>query len=125
MRLRPSFWGSWIALILGVGSLVASLTSGETQGSAALAGVVAILGATAYRSAKKTALGMVNRSTLRSALEFLALTIIVCAVALQRDLVDRMYSDPVPNLVLPAWAVLAYVAAKTGTARDQQRLATG
>ena len=98
--------GSTIALVLGVLSLI----SGLTKPSALLiAGPIIILGALAYRSAKKRILGEVKDGLLRKGLEVAAILIIVAAVLLQSDLTNRMMTDPVPNLIIPLWAIVAYI----------------
>lgn len=98
--------GSTIALILGLLSFASGVNPGNTSGL--VAGPVIILGALAYRSAKKRKLGEVNNSTLRKVLEALALIMIIAAILLQRDLKNLIATDPVPNLIIPLWAIIAY-----------------
>ena len=97
--------GSTIALVLG--SL--TLLSGLAKPSGLLVtGSVIILGALAYRSAKKRLLGEVKNSLLRKCLEVVAVIFLVAAVLLQNDLAMLVMTDPVPNLIIPFWAVAAY-----------------
>ena len=105
--------GSTIALILGLLSFASGVNPGNPGGF--VAGPVIILGALAYRSAKKRKLGEVNNSTLRKVLEALALIMIAAAILLQRDLKNLIATDPVPNLIIPLWAIIAYtvIAFKT------------
>ena len=97
--------GSTIALICGTLALVAGLAH---PSSALTAGIITILGALAYRSAKKRKLGEVKTSVTRQVLEVIALTVIVAAVLLQNDVAKQIETDPVPNLVIPLWAIVAY-----------------
>lgn len=97
--------GSTVALILGALTLVAGLTQ---PGSLLVAGPIIIVGALAYRSAKKRYLGEVKNSLVRKGLEGAAIVAIVAAVLLQNDLPRLIATDPVPNLVIPLWAIIAY-----------------
>ena len=98
--------GSTIALIIGVLSLVSGLAN---PGSQIVAGPVIILGALAYRSAKKRWLGEAKPSLLRKFLEAIAMVVIVAAVLLQNNVAALIASDPVPNLIIPLWVVIAYL----------------
>lgn len=104
--------GSMIALTLGILVLVSGLTKPI---SSLLAGIFIILGALAYRSAKKRILEEVENTLLRKGLEVSALVIIATAVLLQNNLKSLIATDPVPNLVIPIWAIIAYIiiASKT------------
>lgn len=97
--------GSTLALILGVLSLAAGAAK---PSSLLIAGPIIILGALAYRSAKKRMLGEVTASMLRKGLEALAIAVIVASVLLQNDLNNQVITDPVPNLIIPLWAIVAY-----------------
>ncbi len=97
--------GSTIALGIGVLSVVSSLTKPNML----IAGIIIILGALAYRSAKKRKLGEISGSSLRKALEVCAIVIIIAAVLLQKNLTYNMATDPVPNLMIPLWAIIAYM----------------
>ena len=97
--------GSTLALILGILTLAAG--AGKPS-SLLIAGPVIILGALAYRSAKKRSLDEVQDSLLRKGLEALAIVIIVAAVLLQNDIKNQIIMDPVPNLIIPLWAIVAY-----------------
>jgi hypothetical protein len=105
--------GSTIALILGVLSFASGVNAGSPSGL--VAGPVIILGALAYRSAKKRKLGEVNNTPLRKGLEVLALIMIAAAILLQKDLKNLIATDPVPNIIIPLWAIIAYavIAFKT------------
>ena len=77
-----------------------------------LVGFTALLGAAAYRSAKRTKLGIAHARASRSILEMLAILAIIAAVSLQRDVVHLAYNDPIPTVVAPIWAVAAYLTAE-------------
>ena len=96
--------GSTISIVLGI-LLLASI---PTNPNGLVTGSIIILGALAYRSAKKRKLGDVNTTLLRKGLEISALIIIAAAVLLQNDLKNLIASDPVPNFIVPLWAIVAY-----------------
>ena len=72
-------------------------------------GIIIIFGALAYRSAKKRKLGEIRASSLRKALEVCAIVIIIAAVLLQKNLPNNIIDDPIPNLIIPLWAIIAYM----------------
>lgn len=111
---------STIALILGILSFASSLAN-PSNPSGLVAGPVIILGALAYRSAKKRILGEVKTTLLRKGLEVSAVVIIAAAVLFQNDLKNLIATDPVPNLIIPLWAIVAYilVASKTKKATEE------
>ena len=98
--------GSTLALILGIFTFVAGVT--QQQGDLLIAGPVIIVGTLAYRSAKKRNLGEAKNSILRKGLEGIAIVAILAAVLLQNDLKRQIATDPVPNLIIPLWAIIAY-----------------
>ena len=105
------FFGSTIALGLGVVLIlgrIPRISQGEPNAlSHLIAGVVMVLGALAYKSAKKRHLGFAKTSPLRYAIETVCLMGILLAVLGQKNVNDLMYEDPVTNLVIPIWAFLA------------------
>ena len=100
--------GSTIALTLGFLSFAGSVAN-PANPSGLIAGPVIILGALAYRSAKKRMLGEVHNAALRKGLEVSALIMIAAAILLQKDLKTLIATDPVPNLIISLWAIVAYV----------------
>ena len=100
------YTGSTIALILGFFYFADGLTN-LTAGL--IAGPIIILGALAYRSGKKRMLGEVNNSALRKVLEVIAICLIAALILLQNNLKELIQTDPVPNLFIPLWAVIAYI----------------
>lgn len=110
MTLKRRFWGSTIALVFGV---IALLSIATAPGSGTwLGGFVMVVGALIYRSAKRAKLGLASASMLRSGVETAGVLAIVASIGLQSQLLDRMYSDPVPNLIIPIWALAAYAVAR-------------
>jgi hypothetical protein len=102
--------GSTVAIILGFFYFAGALgpvSRGEDP-AGLIFGPVMILGALAYRSAKKRMLGDVRSTALRQVIEIGAIVFIVLAALLQNDLKMRIATDPFPNLVIPLWAVVAY-----------------
>jgi hypothetical protein len=106
--MKRQFLGSTVALALGLLSLAAGLTH---PSSLLLAGVVIVLGALAYRSRKRRLLRLVAPLRFRLLVEIVALIVALAAVLLQRDALAQMYFDPVPNVIIPIWIVLAYAFA--------------
>jgi GYF domain 2 len=111
--------GSTLALIIGGLALVAGLarvvatlgaTSFEPGSSMPQAGVVIILGALAYRSAKKRRTGEAKSTFTRQFLEIASLVLICLVILMQNNLKYLIATDPVPNAVIPIWAILAYLA---------------
>ncbi len=98
--------GSTIAIILGALSVLSGLAN---PGAAFITGIIIILGALAYRSAKNRKLGKVHSSIIRKALEAVAILIAMAAVLMQNNLVSLIQADPVPNLIIPLWVLLAYI----------------
>jgi hypothetical protein len=112
MQLKPRFWGSTTALVLGSLCLIAGIASIQRGFGTFLVGLVSVFGALAYRSAKKTRLALHSSSSLRTAAEIAAIVLAVAAVLLQKNFLDLAYQDPVPNVLVPLWAIGAYAAAK-------------
>jgi hypothetical protein len=98
--------GSTLAFAFGLASF--ALVVGDPQGGA-WKGVAMTLGALAYWSAKKRRLGEVKTTLTRQCLEVALLVLICLAVLLQNDLIYRIESDPVANLIVPLWAIVAYL----------------
>ncbi|MBL4783639.1 MAG: hypothetical protein JKX92_15510 [Porticoccaceae bacterium] len=98
--------GSSIALVIGVLGLLSGLAK---PGSILFTGVVIILGALAYRSAKKRFLGEVKSTVIRKTIEVIAIVIAMASVLLQNNLLKAIELDPVPNLIIPLWVLIAYI----------------
>lgn len=117
--------GSSTALVLGclgfVGGLSAVTKGGP--GGTLIGALVMILGALAYRSAKKRKLGEVKSTATRLILEITMLLLIVLIIALQNDLAQLIVTDPIPNALIPLWAILAYlIAIPKSVMRSQARI---
>ena len=115
--------GSTIALVLGILYFASGLTNQGNSGGL-VAGSVIILGALAYRSAKKRKLDEANNSTLRKVLEVLALIVIAAAILLQKDLKNLIATDPVPNLIIPLWAIIAYTVIAFKAKQSTEKIST-
>ena len=104
-----------LALVSGLARVVATLgaNSFEPGSSMPEAGVVMILGALAYRSAKKRRIGEAKSSLTRQFLEIASLVLICLVILMQNNLKYLIATDPVPNAVIPIWAILAYLAIVT------------
>lgn len=86
--------------------------------------VLFILGALANRSAQKRKLGEISGSSLRKALEVCAIVIIIAAVLLQKNLTYNIATDPVPNLIIALWAIIAYMVIALKKQKAEKRSLT-
>jgi hypothetical protein len=112
--------GSSIAFLIGCLAVIAGLSglaqtvdnphvAGTQKLDTLIGGVVMILGALAYRSAKKPKLGEAKWILTRRFLE-IALLVLICVLILaQNNLSYLIATDPVPNLIVPIWAIVAYL----------------
>lgn len=114
MKIKPRLWGSTAALVVGVLAIIGGLSA--SQGSTVIAGLVMVIGSLCYRSAKRASLGVVAKSTGRQIAELFGVVLILAIIGLQRNLLDLMYTDPFPNLIIPLWTFVAYAVAKLGAA---------
>jgi hypothetical protein len=106
--------GSTIALVLGAIALLGGLASayrgrGTGAGDLIISAPIIILGALAYRSAKKRMLGQVASTKIRMAAEALAMLIVVVMVLSLNDLRTLLITQPVHYAIIPAWAIIAYL----------------
>lgn len=99
--------GSTVALVVGGLALLSGLAK---AGDPLIAGIVIILGALAYRSAKKRKLGEVNSTLTRQLLEVALLVVMCLAILAQSNLSYLVVTDPVSNAVIPIWAIIAYLS---------------
>jgi hypothetical protein len=97
--------GSTMSLILGILYFLSALIK---PNSGLIAGPVMILGALAYMSAKSRRLKS-KPSTFKHVLEIAAICIIIAMCLLQKNLSHLITTDPVPNLIIPLWAIIAYL----------------
>ena len=94
-------WSS-LAILAGIGALGSGyITPGWSV----------ILGALAYKSAKKRNLGVVQDTPMRRITEGAVMLLILLAIFFTDRTV--LTEDPFPNLVLPLWALVAYGVAVT------------
>lgn len=102
--------GSTIALIIGVLAFMAGV--GKVQqgdpSNLMVSGPLIILGALAYRSAKKRFLGQVRSTTGRRGAEVFALVLVILLVVMHRDLTYHLATNPTTFILIPVWAFVAY-----------------
>lgn len=101
------FLGSNFALIFGIFAVLGGVS--DSTSGIFTAGIAMVFGSLAYKSAKKRKLGTVGSSSTRRILEVVALILVFLAVALQNDLRTRIVNDPFSNIIIPAWAITAYL----------------
>lgn len=107
--------GSTLALVLGVAWLLISLialSSGKSPNAwdGVISAQMIIVGAVAYRSAKGRLLGQVAPTTVRKAAEALAMLVIFLLVFWHEDWRARMALRGAFYVVVPGWALAAYLA---------------
>ncbi len=115
--------GSTIALWFGGLAAVSAFAPGlepDRVMSQLNAGIFIILGALAYRSAKKRKLHEVLPTLPRRFAEAFALVLIVAAVGLQKNALFYIATDPVPYLVIPLWVFVAYAVACLRSAKPKE-----
>ena len=98
--------GSTIALVVGILYFLGSLSN---MGSGIISGPIMIIGALAYRSAKQRHLGNCKPTITRKIFEITGLVVIVVAIVFQTNLKETIATDPVPNFIIPLWAIIAYL----------------
>ena len=105
--------GSTVAVVLGVLAFFGAM-GGVGSGDHAFerlltAGSVLILGALAYRSAKQRRLGEVASTPLRRVGESVAILLLLLTVLLQKDLANQIVTEPLATVLIPVWALVAYL----------------
>ena len=116
MKMMGSkFHGSTLAIILGVLQFlgaVGRIGNGDTSADPQT-GLVIILGALAYKSIKKRAIGLRNDSLLRKSIEVFFLGFAGFLIAGQNDFMNLIEEKPFQNIVIPLWIYYAcYLAFK-------------
>lgn len=102
--------GSTVCLILGTVFFIAGLSHLTERAEGALvSGLFMILAAIACRSAKKRRLHDASSTVARKFVE-VALLLLICALVLTQDnLMYQLTTHPVANLIVPLWAIAAYL----------------
>lgn len=109
MKLRGNFFGSTVGIIVGI-SLLFSGLRGVQEGiysESLTSGVIVILGALAYRSAKKTRLNIVESSVIRTSIEVAFIMIVVVSLLLRNEVLKFIAEDPI-HLLIWLWALIPY-----------------
>ena len=105
--------GSSIVFLIGFLAIIWGLSTvtrpAGQYSDTLLAGVVMVFGALAYKSAKKRWLGEAKSTMTRQLLEIALLVVVCVAVLAQPNLKHLMVTDPIPNVVIPVWAIVAYL----------------
>ena len=112
MKKYLTHLGSNISIVFGILSLlsfISKIASASEPGSIFIAGVSLLFGGIAYKSAKKRRLGQVEGTLIRRSVEVILCVLILASVLFQNDLKTLIITDPVPNLLLPAAAICAYL----------------
>lgn len=106
--------GSTAALALGILAIVGGLASvwrgrGSGAGDLIISGPVIILGALAYRSAKKRWLGQVASTKTRRFGEGIAILLIFALLLPLENLKTLVATQPVHYVIIPVYAIVAYM----------------
>ena len=99
--------GSTLGMVLGVLTISAGLQKVDV--SFINAGITMLVGALAYRSAKKRKMQQVENTVLRRVIEGLSICGLIALISLRDDLMMLIAEDPVPNFVIPAYVLFAYL----------------
>jgi hypothetical protein len=124
---RPAMFahlGSSITLVLGFFGLIGALSAafkGEDTSGMLVGGPIMILGALAYRSAKKRQRDEVASTFLRWMFEGTAILLIVLLLTSQNDLKYLMTTYPAPYFIMPVWAIAAYLVAAVKAMMRRER----
>ena len=109
-RKRLRHLGSTIAIILGIilaGSSIGKIQKGYPLTGDFHIGIIIIIGALAYRSAKRRKLGEVKPTIFRKVMEGLAVFIILLQFAFITK--SSLQNEPLNSFVIPLWALVAYL----------------
>jgi hypothetical protein len=79
-----------------------------------------VLGALAYSSAKRRALGEATASVARQIIETFLILLIVASVVFHNDLRTVIVINPAPTLLVLVWCVVAYAIAAVRAWRRAQ-----
>ena len=104
--MKKHIWTT-MAIILGIFTWISGVQ--PLSGGQMLAGEVILLSALACRSANKRRLQEVIPSTLRMCSEFAFIVLMIALVVLQNGLMEKIYTDPVPNLIIPIVCFIFYM----------------
>ena len=108
MRNYLNHLGSTIALVVGAISFVSGFARPDSLDNT-IVGSMIVLGAVAYRSAKKRLLGEVKSTPTRRILEALPILIIILNLFALNDLTGLIKTNPVGFFLVPAWAIFAFL----------------
>jgi hypothetical protein len=106
--------GSTLAIILGTLLVITGLSKAGTGPDSINyinCGIQTLLGAMAYRWAKKRKHEEIPNTGLRKTLECVLIFFVVAITVFRNDLRTAIVADPIANLVIPAWIVIAYAVA--------------
>jgi drug/metabolite transporter (DMT)-like permease len=105
-----AFIGSFIVMFVGAFSIVGGLRNHPPALDSIVGGVTMILGAFAYRSAKRRRLGLKAGSGLRRGFEVGVLILVVLPIVpLGLKGVDFIANNPISGILVPVLSVVAYV----------------
>jgi len=105
-----AFIGSFIVMFVGVFAILGGLQSHPPDLDSVVGGLTMILGAIAYRSAKRRRLGLKADSGMRRGFEVgLLILVALPIVPLALKGVDFIANNPVSGIFVPLLSVAAYV----------------
>lgn len=106
--MRNNLWGSNAAVAFGCLMLAGGISQISMGGKTNLdvAGLIVLFGALSYRSLKRRRLGIKPDTRARQTVEVIAL--FGPLLLLSNGFLERVNTDPVPNLVIPVLALIPY-----------------
>lgn len=118
--------GSSAALFAGCIAILAgllALAQHAPQLDTLRTGIVMVLGALAYRSAKRRRLGEVKSTRMRISFEITLLAAICVTILAQNNVAQRMVINALTNVLVPAWALVAYLVACRPVPEERDEIA--
>ena len=116
--------GSQLALFVGTVGILSGLAAVARGGAlsdttALMTGPVMVLGAAAYSSRKRRLLGLKPETIARQVFEAVCLVLLSIMWLGHVDLENEIRKNPVSHMIIPLWALLAYLCAKFRTERHR------
>ena len=112
--------GSQLALVFGASGILSGVANAAFSGGSAplRTATIMVLGAAAYGSRKRRLLGLKPGTVARKSFEAFCLSLIAMMWVSFPDLGNAIGDEPVPHLIVPLWALIAYTCAGAGTGKE-------
>jgi len=109
MKLKEEYFGSTLGIVAGFLIFASAVGQFQTGGSSEgiTSGVAVILGALAYKSAKKRRIYVAEPSILRMGFEAVAILLVALSLLLRND-IERFIAEEPVHLLYWLWALIPY-----------------